>query len=121
MKTDQRGFARKSGQHVDIGAFEYQFGSARASLPIVSGALVGDGNAHANAIGLPMAASGFQLSFSNSVPGATFTVLETSDLSVPVEKWNVVGQAMPVGAGLFQFMDAGATNDPQRYYRVSAP
>jgi len=125
LKTDQRGFARKSGAHVDMGAFEFQFGSGTAAQPIVSGALVGNGSAHANAAGaganLASAASGFQLSFNSAVPGATFTVLATDDLSVPVEKWSVVGQAVQVGDGLFEFTDADATNGAQRFYRVSAP
>jgi hypothetical protein len=84
--------------------------------------LLGNGNAQVNAkVEDAAAAAGFQLSFSNSALGATFTVLATSDLSVPVDKWSVAGQAVQVSGGLFQFTDVGATNGPQRFYRVSAP
>jgi hypothetical protein len=126
LKTDQRGFARESGQHVDIGAFEFQFANASGVMqaPVVSGTLLGRGNAQANVAGDvadASAAAGFQLSFSNNTPGATFTVLATSDLSVPVEKWSVVGQAVPLGGGRFQLTDTEATNGVQRFYRVSAP
>jgi hypothetical protein len=126
MRTDQRGFARKSGAHVDIGAFEFQYqdGTSAAVQPfVVSGNFAGNGAVQVNVSdpGALAASSGFDLMFSNSTPGATFSVLATSDLSVPVEKWSVVGQAVPVGAGVFQFTDVGATNSPQRFYRVSTP
>jgi hypothetical protein len=127
LKTDQRGFARKSGAQVDIGAFEFQYqngGATRTAQPvIVAGGLVGSGGLESKAAdsGTPTNASGFRLSFNAGSPGATFSVLATSDLSVPVDDWKVIGQAVQVRTGIFEFNDADAANHSERYYRVSAP
>jgi hypothetical protein len=65
----------------------------------------------------------FQLSFTN-MPGYTFTILGTTNLSLAVTNWTVLGQVTdaPPGSGSYQFVDSGAaTNKTHRYYRVSWP
>jgi hypothetical protein len=123
LTTDQRGFPRKSGSHVDIGAFEFQFGGGGANpiarAPILSAILSADGNLQSDKeSGAQVAAPNFRLTFSDNLPGATFTVLATTNLS---HNWSVLGQPVRIGPGLFQFTDLQATNYPQRFYRVSSP
>lgn len=62
-----------------------------------------------------------QFAFSNNTPGATFTVLSTTNISLPLTNWTVVGPATNTGPGLFQFTTPPTTNDPQRFYRVRSP
>jgi hypothetical protein len=65
----------------------------------------------------------FQLSFTN-MPGYTFTILGTTNLSLAVTNWTVLGQVTdtPPGSGSYKFVDSGAaTNKTHRYYRVSWP
>ena len=61
-----------------------------------------------------------QLSFTNW-PGATFTALATTNVTLPPSNWVSLGGVTQVSPGQFQFSDAQATNHPQRYYRVSSP
>src|SRR6267142_1574138 len=68
--------------------------------------------------GVSTAAHNFQLTFKDNTPGSTFTLLATTNLSV--NNWNVLGQPIQIGPGLFQFTDFQATNNPQRFYRVSS-
>ena len=63
---------------------------------------------------------GLQLEFSN-LYGGSFTVLSSTNLLVPLSNWSVLGTASNTQPGLFQFIDAGATNLPGRYYRVRNP
>src|SRR5207245_3920500 len=79
LRTDQRGFPRKSGSHVDIGAFEFQFRGADPSAPTLSATLSANGN---------LQSPNFQLRFSDNLPGATFTVLATTNLSLPFNGWS---------------------------------
>jgi hypothetical protein len=62
----------------------------------------------------------FQFTFSNNDPGATFTVLTTTNLSLPLTDWTVVGPATNTAPGLFQF-STDTTNYPQGFYRVRSP
>jgi hypothetical protein len=72
----------------------------------------------------PLSGDGtFQLNFTNT-PGYMFTVLGTTNLSLPLTDWPVLGQAtyaLP-GPGSYQFTDPGAgTNQPLRFYGVRWP
>ncbi len=72
-------------------------------------------------IGATLSANGvFQFSFTNSDPGASFTVLSTTNLALPLTNWTVLGLASNIGPGLLQFIDTQATNSP-RYYNVRSP
>jgi hypothetical protein len=125
LRNDQRGFPRKSGSHVDIGAFEFQFQSRGphppAQGPILSAAFSANGNLQANTADASAAAPNFQLTFSDRTPGATFTVLAATNLSLPLNSWNVLGQPIRIGPGLFQFTDTQAGDNLRRFYRVSSP
>jgi len=62
----------------------------------------------------------FQFYFSNT-QAASFTVLTTTNLSVPLSNWTVLGAPSNIAPNLFQFTSEPTTNDPQRYYRVRSP
>jgi len=64
----------------------------------------------------------FQFGFlANS--GASYTVLASPDLTLPIEAWLNLGPILesPAGSGNYQFTDSNATNNPSRFYRVRFP
>ena len=61
-----------------------------------------------------------QFVFSNN-PSASFTVLSSTNLSLPLDNWAVVGTASNTAPGVFQFTSAPTTNDAQRFYSVRSP
>ena len=116
LASDERGLTRPldfasianatGGDGSDIGAFEAQvFGG---NPPRLTGAAKsGSGS--------------FQFAFTNDSSGATFTVLTTTNLALPINSWTVLGGAIGTAPGQFQFTDPQATNLPRRFYRVSSP
>ena len=67
--------------------------------------------------------SGFGFSFTN-VPGASFTVWTSTDLTQPFSSWTKVGTVTEVPDGSYsqyQFTDPLAGNQVQQFYRVSSP
>ena len=58
-----------------------------------------------------------QLSFTNSA-GASFDVLASDTLLLSMSNWTNLGRAAEVVPGQFRFVDIGATNYDQRFYRV---
>jgi hypothetical protein len=79
-------------------AVEQQFTIA---LRIFEPLLLGNGN--------------FQFSFTNQ-SSATYEVLGTTNVSLPVAQWSVLGLPAHLGGGLYQFTDALAPNHAQRFY-----
>ena len=72
-------------------------------------------------VGMSIGLNGhFQFSFTNA-PGAPFTVLATTNVSLPLNNWTVLTNATEVAPGQYQFSDPQTTNNPQRYYRVRWP
>jgi DNA-binding beta-propeller fold protein YncE len=61
-----------------------------------------------------------QFAFTNT-PGASFTVLSTTNLSLPLNNWTVVGSPTNIASGVFQFTSQPTTNDPQRFYIIRSP
>jgi microcystin-dependent protein len=61
----------------------------------------------------------FQFAFTNS-PGTTFTVLTSTNLSLPLSNWTVATTLTNFSPGQFQFTTQ-PTNEPNRYYRVRTP
>jgi len=102
--TDQRGYPRQAGSHVDIGALEYQLPSLPLRIASFS----------------QLQNRSVQLTFTN-YPGATFTVLAATNVSLPLAVWATVGQATPLSPGQFHFTNPQATNSPRRFYQIRSP
>jgi hypothetical protein len=64
--------------------------------------------------------SGIDLFFSN-ILGAPFTVLGTTEPDLASTNWTVLGPAVEVRPGYFQFSDPDSSNHVQRFYRVRSP
>jgi DNA-binding beta-propeller fold protein YncE len=79
-------------------------------------------------IGTPPSLSGAQMvgngvlqfSFTNT-PSASFTVLSSTNLSLPLSNWTVVGASIEISPGAFQFTSQPTTNDAQCFYGVRSP
>lgn len=61
-----------------------------------------------------------QFGFSNT-PGVTFRVFATTDLSVPLGGWTLLGKVAEISPGQFQFTDLQTTGKSTRFYRVRSP
>jgi hypothetical protein len=57
----------------------------------------------------------FQFSFTNQ-SSAVYEVLGTTNVSLPVAQWSVLGLPTHLGGGLYQFTDVLAPNHAQRFY-----
>jgi DNA-binding beta-propeller fold protein YncE len=55
-----------------------------------------------------------------SIPSASFTILATTNLSLPLSEWVAVGPPTESPPGQYQFTDAQATNS-ERFYVVRSP
>jgi lysozyme len=62
----------------------------------------------------------FRFSFTNT-PGASFSVLTTTNIALPLSNWMVLGAAIEVAPGQFRFTGTQVTNHPQRFFRVRSP
>jgi hypothetical protein len=106
---DQRGpgFPRVVGSAVDIGSVEVQTVFVTTS-PLLTGEAITNGT--------------FGFSFTN-VSGAGFTVLATTNISLPLSNWSNLGSATetPPGSGHYQFSDPQAGTSAQRFYEVRSP
>jgi hypothetical protein len=102
LATDARGYARKSGAHVDIGAYEYQ-------LPVLP-----------LKFNCTFTSDGPQLFFTNT-PGATFTLLGSTDFTLPVENWDVLGQPDEIAPGQFRWTDLDYGNYDFRFFMLRSP
>jgi hypothetical protein len=71
--------------------------------PRLTGATLGNGS--------------FQINFTNT-PGTTYTILASTNLSLSVGNWTVLGTTTEIAAGQFQFTDSQATTNKLRFYRA---
>jgi hypothetical protein len=62
----------------------------------------------------------FRFSFTNA-PGKTFSVLGTTNLTLPLTNWSGLGGVTETAPGQFQFSDPQASNNLLRFYRVRLP
>jgi len=62
----------------------------------------------------------FQFTFTNT-PNTPFTVLGTTNPTLPFSNWTALVGLTEAPPGQFQFTDAQATNIPRRFYRISSP
>jgi hypothetical protein len=60
-----------------------------------------------------------QFTFRNT-PGLSFTVLTTTNLTLPLNQWTNAGAAAEPSPGHYQFADT-TVQGPQRFYRVGSP
>ena len=61
-----------------------------------------------------------QMTLTN-IPGASLTVLATTNVAAPLSNWTVLGPIPEIAPGQFQFIDPAPTNLPRRIYRVRCP
>jgi hypothetical protein len=62
----------------------------------------------------------FQLCFTNQ-PGATYTVVGTTNVTAPLNDWLLLGSPVEISPGQYVFTDPLAPQHSQRYYRVRSP
>ena len=124
LTTDERGFPRFSGRHVDIGAVEAQIVPG-ANSPVLRNLSYFPGRVLEN--------GSFQFSFTN-VANADFTVLTSTNLALPVQ-WTVLGNVSQSfnESGQFYFVATVPTatrvqggNEiavfpPMQFFRVVSP
>ena len=67
-----------------------------------------------------LANGSFQFTFANP-DGLSFTVLATTDLSLPLSNWTALGSPVSIGGGLYQFTDSTAVNYSRRFYQLRSP
>jgi hypothetical protein len=70
--------------------------------------------------GVALAGGGFQFSFTNT-PGVSYTVLVSTNLSLPLSNWSVLGAPIEYPSGHFQFTDTQGTGGLQQFYLVRSP
>lgn len=66
-----------------------------------------------------LGANTVQFTFTNN-PNTLFSVLVTTNVTLPLPDWTLVGMATNISAGLFQFTDTQATNS-RRFYMLRSP
>lgn len=69
---------------------------------------------------LSLGGGGFHFTFTNTA-GTRFTILTSTNLSLPLNGWTELGAATEGPPGSFQFTDPAASNSAQRFYRVRSP
>jgi hypothetical protein len=62
----------------------------------------------------------FRFAYSNVI-GAPFSVFGSSDSSLPIGNWPLLGPAIESSPGQFQFTDSPGAGQTQRFYRVRSP
>lgn len=66
---------------------------------------------------LPLPTNGFQINFTGP-PGVAFNILATTDLSLLLANWPVLGTATEISSGQYQYTDTTATNSSWKFYIV---
>jgi hypothetical protein len=62
----------------------------------------------------------FEFDFTGT-PDASFIALATTNISLSLSNWTVLGTPSEIAPGQFQFTDPEGPDNPQRYYRVRSP
>ncbi|HZM03685.1 MAG TPA: BACON domain-containing carbohydrate-binding protein [Candidatus Saccharimonadales bacterium] len=87
------------------------------TIPIIQGVI----GTPPTLTGLQMQANGvFQFTFTNT-PRAAFTVVSTTNLSLPLSNWATVGNPVESPPGMYQFTSQPTTNNMQIFYGVLSP
>jgi uncharacterized delta-60 repeat protein len=107
-------------QHEDAGSYRViatnAFGSVTSSVAVLTVVMVSPITLSSAAVSNGV----FNFSFTNT-PGASFTVLTTTNVSQPLSNWTTLGCLTEISPGQFQFTDPQATTNQQRFYCVRAP
>jgi len=83
--------------------------------------LAGAGSVSAPKLASPQVTNGrLQFSFNND-PGAQFTILTATNLSLPLSDWTVLGLATNTGGSNFQFSVPVSPDQLKQFYRVRSP
>jgi YD repeat-containing protein len=61
-----------------------------------------------------------QFSFTNT-PGASFKVFATTNVSLPLSSWTLLGSVTEISPGQFQYTDLQTAGSLTRFYRVRSP
>ena len=69
---------------------------------------------------LAIVSGSFSFSFNNA-PGLTFTVLGTTNVTLPFGQWQNLGHPMEGPAGQYQFTESQSATNSQRYYTIRRP
>lgn len=94
------------------------FGATNTGAVIIT-LLSSSTNQSQNIIGIKMTNGTTSISFAG-IPGRTYYVQASTNLP-PTAAWITIGTNTAATNGLFQFLDAQASNYPSRYYRSTAP
>jgi hypothetical protein len=62
----------------------------------------------------------FQFNFRNT-PGLSFSVLCTTNPTVPLLNWSTLGAAAEITPGHYRFADSRLAQNPAQFYRVQSP
>ena len=69
---------------------------------------------------IPLLLIALALGFTNGLRAQIYSVLFSTNLSVPTTNWTVIGTATNNGFGVWQFTDNSASN-ATRFYRIRSP
>jgi hypothetical protein len=67
-----------------------------------------------------LANGAFQFNFI-STPNASFSVLASTNLALPMNQWPVIGTVTNAGGSTYQFTTSASTNAPRMFYRIRSP
>ena len=62
----------------------------------------------------------FEFGFT-ATPGASFTVLTPTNLSLGLTNWTALSALTEISPGKYQFTDPDMIHNPKRFYRVPSP
>jgi len=71
-------------------------------------------------VGASLSEAGFSFGFA-STPSLSFTVLGCTNVTLPLNQWQVLGHPTENPAGHYQFTDPSAATNPQTYYTIRQP
>jgi hypothetical protein len=70
--------------------------------------------------GVVLGGGGLQFSFTNA-PAVSFTVLSTTNVALPLNQWQNLGNPTEGPAGQYQFTDPQATSKARQFYILRQP
>jgi len=102
-----------AGSHAISATYASDTMFAASSGPVVATA--------PNLMNLALQTNGtLHFTFTNTI-GASFTVLGSADIGLPIENWTVLGPAIETTPGHFDFSDTEANSRSVQFYRVRSP